>query len=100
MPNTNKRSERGGGTGWGRDRWDVHRSGLGAAGWERWVRQGGVYAGRAEESLNESFQGEALTIAFNRGYLFVGLNSLHSEKFLFGFSSPSRPSVILPAAEV
>ena len=50
---------------------------------------GGDDAGRAEETLNASFQGEALTIAFNPGYLIDGLNSLHSENVLFGFTTPS-----------
>lgn len=60
---------------------------------------GGDDAGRAEETLNASFQGEALTIAFNPGYLIDGLNSLHSENVLFGFTTPSRPAVLRPAAE-
>ena len=45
------------------------------------------------------FQGEALTIAFNPGYLIDGLSSLHSEKVTFGFTTPSRPAVLRPTSD-
>lgn len=60
---------------------------------------GGDDAGRAEEGLLADFQGEALTIAFNPGYLIDGLSSLHSEKVTFGFTTPSRPAVLRPTNE-
>ncbi|WP_072846530.1 DNA polymerase III subunit beta [Rhodococcus tukisamuensis] len=60
---------------------------------------GGDDAGRAEEALEAQFQGEALTIAFNPGYLIDGLGSLHSERVSFGFTTPSRPAVLRPAPE-
>ncbi len=60
---------------------------------------GGDDAGRAEEALLADFQGEALTIAFNPGYLIDGLSSLHSEKVTFGFTTPSRPAVLRPTTE-
>lgn len=60
---------------------------------------GGDDAGRAEESLEADFQGEPLIIAFNPGYLIDGLSSLHSERVLFGFTTPSRPAVLRPAGE-
>ncbi|QBJ96527.1 DNA polymerase III subunit beta [Rhodococcus sp. ABRD24] len=60
---------------------------------------GGDDAGRAEEALEANFQGEPLTIAFNPGYLIDGLGSLHSERVLFGFTTPSRPAVLRPAGE-
>ncbi|MDJ0393558.1 DNA polymerase III subunit beta [Rhodococcus sp. G-MC3] len=60
---------------------------------------GGDDAGRAEEGLLADFQGEALTIAFNPGYLIDGLNSLHSEKVTFGFTTPSRPAVLRPTTD-
>ncbi|WP_186627435.1 DNA polymerase III subunit beta [Rhodococcus sp. BP22] len=60
---------------------------------------GGDDAGRAEEGLLADFQGEALTIAFNPGYLIDGLSSLHSEKVTFGFTTPSRPAVLRPTTE-
>lgn len=60
---------------------------------------GGDDAGRAEEHIEAEFFGEALTIAFNPGYLIDGLSSLHSEKALFGFTTPSRPAVLRPATD-
>jgi DNA polymerase-3 subunit beta len=60
---------------------------------------GGDDAGRAEEALEAQFQGEPLTIAFNPAYLTEGLNSLHSDRVTFGFTTPSRPAVLRPAAE-
>ncbi|MCC8927530.1 DNA polymerase III subunit beta [Rhodococcus sp. BGS-1C] len=60
---------------------------------------GGDDAGRAEEALMADFQGEALTIAFNPGYLIDGLSSLHSEKVTFGFTTPSRPAVLRPTSD-
>ncbi|CAM3191316.1 DNA polymerase III subunit beta [Prescottella defluvii] len=60
---------------------------------------GGDDAGRAEEALEADFQGEPLIIAFNPGYLIDGLASLHSERVLFGFTTPSRPAVLRPAGE-
>ncbi len=60
---------------------------------------GGDDAGRAEEWLPADFRGEALTIAFNPGYLVDGLSALHSDRVTFGFTTPSRPAVLLPASE-
>lgn len=60
---------------------------------------GGDDAGRAEEWLPADFRGEALTIAFNPGYLLDGLSALHSERVTFGFTTSSRPAVLLPASE-
>ncbi|NLG56182.1 MAG: DNA polymerase III subunit beta [Rhodococcus sp.] len=60
---------------------------------------GGDDAGRAEERLEAEFYGEALTIAFNPGYLIDGLASLHSEKASFGFTTSSRPAVLRPATD-
>ena len=60
---------------------------------------GGDDAGKAEESIEANFQGEPLVIAFNPGYLIDGLNSLHTERVSFGFTTPSRPAVLRPAGE-
>lgn len=60
---------------------------------------GGDDAGRAEEALTAEFQGEPLIIAFNPGYLLDGLGSLHSDRVSFGFTTPSRPSVLRPATD-
>ncbi|WP_194817762.1 DNA polymerase III subunit beta [Nocardia sp. XZ_19_385] len=61
---------------------------------------GGDDAGRAEEWLEADFRGEPLTIAFNPGYLVDGLSALHSDRVTFGFTTPSRPAVLLPVGEV
>ncbi len=55
--------------------------------------------GRAEEDVAVDFAGEPLTIAFNPTYLTDGLGSLHSERVLFGFTTPSRPAVLRPASD-
>ncbi|MEU8895223.1 DNA polymerase III subunit beta [Nocardia sp. NPDC048505] len=60
---------------------------------------GGDDAGRAEEWLEADFRGEALTIAFNPGYLVEGLSALRADRVTFGFTTPSRPAVLLPAGE-
>ena len=55
--------------------------------------------GLAEEDLEVDFAGEPLTIAFNPTYLTDGLSSLHSDRVTFGFTTPSKPAVLRPAAE-
>lgn len=60
---------------------------------------GGDDAGRAEEWLEADFRGEPLTIAFNPGYLVDGLGALRTDKVTFGFTTPSRPAVFVPAPE-
>jgi len=56
-------------------------------------------SGRAEEDLPVDFAGERLTIAFNPTYLTDGLSALHSERAWFGFTTPSKPAVLRPAAD-
>ncbi|AEF38462.1 DNA polymerase III beta subunit [Hoyosella subflava DQS3-9A1] len=58
---------------------------------------GGDDAGKAEESLPVEFVGTPLVIAFNPTYLLDGLNALHTEKVVLGFTLPSRPAVLQPA---
>ncbi|GAB2910182.1 DNA polymerase III subunit beta [Rhodococcus aerolatus] len=59
---------------------------------------GGDDEGRAEEELPADFTGDPLTIAFNPSYLLDGLSSLRSERVTLGFTTPSRPAVLRPAA--
>ena len=59
---------------------------------------GGDEAGKAEEELPVSFQGEPLTIAFNPGYLQDGLSAINADAVDFGFTTPSRPAVLRPAS--
>lgn len=55
--------------------------------------------GLAEEDLEVRFAGEPLTIAFNPTYLTDGLGSLHCDLVTFGFTTPSKPAVLRPAAD-
>ena len=55
--------------------------------------------GLAEEDLPVEFGGEPLTIAFNPTYLTDGLGSLHAEKVVFGFTTPSKPAVLRPVGD-
>jgi len=55
--------------------------------------------GMAEEELAVDFAGEPLTIAFNPSYLTDGLGSLRCERVTFGFTTPSKPAVLRPAAD-
>lgn len=55
--------------------------------------------GLAEEDLEVHFAGEPLTIAFNPTYLTDGLGSLHCDLVTFGFTTPSKPAVLRPAAD-
>lgn len=55
--------------------------------------------GMAEEELAVDFAGDPLTIAFNPTYLTDGLASLHCERVTFGFTTPSKPAVLRPAAD-
>ena len=60
---------------------------------------GGDDAAQASQTLPVDFIGEALTIAFNPGYLLDGLGSVHSNRVAFGFTQASRPAVLRPAPE-
>ena len=60
---------------------------------------GGDDAGKAEEELPADFQGEALTIAFNPGYLKDGLAVINTDRVVFGFTEPSRPAIMIPEPE-
>ena len=53
--------------------------------------------GWAKEEIVVKYIGSPLIIAFNPAYLIEGLASLHSEYAILGFTSSSRPSVLLPA---
>ncbi|WP_279103417.1 DNA polymerase III subunit beta [Gordonia bronchialis] len=59
---------------------------------------GGDEAGKAEEELPVQFAGEALTIAFNPGYLLDGLSAINADTVDFGFTTPSRPAVLRPSS--
>lgn len=58
---------------------------------------GGDDAGKAEETLPVEFRGDPINIAFNPAYLVDGLNAMHSESVMFGFTLPNRSAVLVPA---
>ncbi|MGA6162921.1 DNA polymerase III subunit beta [Amycolatopsis magusensis] len=60
---------------------------------------GGDDEGSAEEELPVDYEGEAVTIAFNPGYLVDGLGALHADRAELTFTTPNRPALIKPADE-
>ncbi|NIJ14392.1 DNA polymerase-3 subunit beta [Saccharomonospora amisosensis] len=58
---------------------------------------GGDDEGSAEEELPVDYEGEAVTIAFNPGYLVDGLGALHAERAELTFTTPNRPALVKPA---
>lgn len=58
---------------------------------------GGSDSGTAEETLPCAFTGrDELIIAFNPMYLKDGLNVVHTDRVMFGFTEPSRPAIMVP----
>jgi DNA polymerase-3 subunit beta len=58
------------------------------------LEAGGVDEAEAQETLPASFEGEALTIAFNATYLLDGLGSLDSDEAQLAFTGPTKPAVL------
>ena len=57
----------------------------------------GAESGEASESLQCAFTGaDELLIAFNSGYLRDGLNVIHTDRVVFGFTEASRPAIMVP----
>lgn len=63
------------------------------------VEAGGSEDARASEAMEAEFTGEALTVAFNPGYLLDGLAVLDAPFVLISFTTAMKPAVISPAAE-
>jgi len=63
------------------------------------VEAGGSEDARASEAMECHFEGEALTVAFNPGYLLDGLSVLDSPNVLVSFTTGMKPAVISPGAE-
>jgi DNA polymerase-3 subunit beta len=49
---------------------------------------------QASESLDVSYDGEPLTIAYNPGYLLDGLTAIGSDSAVLSFNGPVKPSVV------
>jgi DNA polymerase-3 subunit beta len=60
---------------------------------------GGDDEGSAEEELSVEYTGEPVTIAFNPGFLQVGLGALHSDRAELSLTTPSRPALIKPVGD-
>jgi DNA polymerase III subunit beta len=63
------------------------------------VEAGGSEEARASEAMEGDFTGEALTVAFNPGYLLDGLAVLDAPLVLISFTTAMKPAVISPASE-
>jgi DNA polymerase-3 subunit beta len=60
---------------------------------------GGDDEGSAEEELPVQYTGDAVTIAFNPGYLLDGLGAVRTQKVHLSFTTPSRPALLKPVDE-
>ncbi|MGW4208159.1 DNA polymerase III subunit beta [Lentzea sp. NPDC004789] len=60
---------------------------------------GGDDEGSAEEELPVEYTGDAVTIAFNPGYLLDGLGAVRTHKVHLSFTTPSRPALLKPVDE-
>lgn len=59
---------------------------------------GGDDEGRAEENLEVDYEGDAITTAFNPGFLLEGLGAIEQPVARLMFTTPTKPAVIRPAA--
>jgi DNA polymerase-3 subunit beta len=55
---------------------------------------GGDDEGRAEEQLDVAYEGEALTVGFNPGFLLDGLAAVHASVARLSFTNTTKPAVI------
>jgi DNA polymerase-3 subunit beta len=60
---------------------------------------GGDDEGSAEEELPVEYTGDAVTIAFNPGYLLDGLGAVRTPRVHLSFTTPSRPALLKPVDE-
>ncbi|MBV9293679.1 MAG: DNA polymerase III subunit beta [Frankiales bacterium] len=58
------------------------------------LEAGGTDEAEAAEAIPATFEGEALTIAFNPGYLLDGLGALDSDEACLAFTGPTKPAVL------
>jgi DNA polymerase-3 subunit beta len=59
---------------------------------------GGDDEGSAEEQLSCELEGDALTIAFNPGYLLDALAALRTDRAHLSFTTPNRPALVRPVS--
>ena len=58
------------------------------------LEAGGLDEAEAAEALPATFEGEALTIAFNPAYLLDGLGAIDSDEATLSFTGPTKPAVL------
>jgi DNA polymerase-3 subunit beta len=58
------------------------------------LEAGGGESAAARESIDATFEGEALTIAFNPQFLLDGLGALDSDTAHLSFTGPAKPAVL------
>ena len=58
------------------------------------LEAGGLDEAEAAEALPATFDGEALTIAFNPAYLLDGLGAIDSDEATLSFTGPTKPAVL------
>jgi DNA polymerase III subunit beta len=63
------------------------------------IEAGSSEDARASEAMEAEFTGEALTVAFNPGYLLDGLAVLDAATVLVSFTTAMKPAVISPAGD-
>jgi DNA polymerase-3 subunit beta len=58
------------------------------------LEAGGSDEAQASESLEATFEGEELTIAFNPSFLLDGLGAIDTDVVRFAFTAPTKPAVL------
>lgn len=51
--------------------------------------------GEAQDSINASFSGEEMTVAFNSNYLMDVIRVITNDDIILGFTSPNAPAVVM-----
>ncbi|GAA5189029.1 DNA polymerase III subunit beta [Rugosimonospora acidiphila] len=63
------------------------------------VEAGGTEDARASEAMDCTYEGEAMQVAFNPGYLLEGLGALDGPTAVLSLTDPRKPAVLAPASE-
>jgi DNA polymerase-3 subunit beta len=63
------------------------------------VEAGGTEDARASEAMDCGYEGEAMQVAFNPGYLLEGLGALDGPTAVLSLTDPRKPAVLAPAGE-
>jgi DNA polymerase III subunit beta len=61
------------------------------------VEAGGTEDARASEAMEAGYEGEAMQVAFNPGYLLDGLAALDGPVAVLSLTDPRKPAVLAPA---